>query len=57
MKEFVVAMLNIRKYPIPYAWILGVVHVHDVHNHLVDNLCMSINLGVEGHGFDVLGVQ
>ena len=57
MEGFVVAMLNIRKDLIPCVWMLGVVHAHDVHNHLVDNFCLSISLGVEGSGFGKISVQ
>jgi hypothetical protein len=28
-------------------WILGIVHSEDMHNHIVDYLCLSIMLGVE----------
>ena len=36
------------------AWI---VHVQDVHDHLVDKLGLAIYLGVEGSGFGELGIQ
>jgi hypothetical protein len=36
---------------------LRVVHVQDVHNHLIDDLCLAIGLGVESSGFSELGVQ
>ena len=51
MKGFVVAMSNIRKSLIPSVMMFGVVHSQDMHNHLVDHLCMSIGLGVEGIQF------
>jgi hypothetical protein len=34
-----------------------IVHAHDVHNHLIDDICLAINLGVESSGFCELGVQ
>jgi hypothetical protein len=34
-----------------------VIHAHDVHNHLIDDLCLAISLRVEGSVFSVLGVQ
>jgi hypothetical protein len=36
---------------------LGVVHAQDMHDHPIDDLCLSINLGVEGSGFGELGVS
>jgi hypothetical protein len=36
---------------------LRVVHAHDVHNHLIDDLYLVIDLGVEINGFSELGVQ
>jgi hypothetical protein len=50
-------MLNIRKALIPCAWILGFVHAQDIHGHPIDDVCLSISLGVEGSGFGELGVQ
>jgi hypothetical protein len=38
-------------------WMLRVVQVKDVHNHLIDNLYLAISLGLEGSGFSELGVQ
>jgi hypothetical protein len=57
MESFVVAMLNIGKNIIPCMWILRLIHAHDVHNHLIDNLCLAISLRVEGSGFSELGFQ
>jgi hypothetical protein len=42
MEGFVVAMLNIRKDFIPCAWMFGVVHSQNMHNHFVDHLYFSI---------------
>jgi hypothetical protein len=53
----IVAMLNIRKDLIPCAWMFGVVHSQDMHNHHVDYLYFSISLGVEGSQFGQLGVH
>jgi hypothetical protein len=36
---------------------LRIVHAQDVHNHLIDDLCLAIGLGVESSGFCELGVQ
>ena len=57
MENLVVAMLNIGKTLIPCMQMLRVVHVQDVHNHPIDDLCLTINLGVENSGFSELGVQ
>jgi hypothetical protein len=57
MEGSVVAVFNIRKDLKPCAWMLGVVHAQGMHNHPIDTLCLSINLGVEGSGFGDLGVH
>jgi hypothetical protein len=57
MENLVVAMLNIGNTLIPCTQILRVIHVHDVHNNPIDDLCLAIDLGVEGSGFSELGVQ
>jgi hypothetical protein len=49
-------MLNIGDNIIPCAWIFGVVHAQDMHDHSVDELLLAINLGVEGSGIGELGV-
>ena len=49
-------MLNIGKTLIPCEGILIIVHVYDMHDHLVDDLHLAIHLGVEGSGFGELGV-
>jgi hypothetical protein len=36
---------------------LGIVHVQDMHDHLVDELNLAILMGVEASGFGELGVQ
>jgi hypothetical protein len=57
MESHVVGLLNIGKTLIPCTQMLRVVHVQDVHNHLIDDLCLAIGLGVESSGFSELGVQ
>jgi hypothetical protein len=57
MESYVVAVLNRGKILIPYMWMLRVIHAQDVHNHLIDDLCLAIDLRVEGSGFSGLGVQ
>jgi hypothetical protein len=57
MESRVVVVLNIGKTLIPCMWILRVIHAQDVHNHLIDDLCLAINLRVEGNGFSELSVQ
>jgi hypothetical protein len=52
-----VAMLNIGKTLIPCMHMLRVVHVQDAHNNLIDDLYLTISLGVERNGFSELGVQ
>jgi hypothetical protein len=49
-------LLNIRKALIPCAWILGFVHSQDINDHPIDDLCLSISLGVGGSGFGDFGV-
>jgi hypothetical protein len=50
-------MLNIGKTLIPCAWMLGIVHAQNMHNHLVYDLGLAIHLGVEGRGFGEIGVH
>ena len=57
MYGYVLAILNIGKTRILGVGLLGIVHVHDMHNHSVDDLSLAIHLGVEGSGFGDLGVQ
>jgi hypothetical protein len=45
VKGSIITMLNINKAMIPCAWMLGVVHSRDMHNHPIDYLCLSIGLG------------
>jgi hypothetical protein len=57
MESPVVTVLDIWETLIPCTWMLRIVHVQDVHNHLIDDLCLAISLGVESSGFCELGVQ
>jgi hypothetical protein len=57
MEGSIVVVLDIRKDLIPCAWILGVVHVQDMHNHPINDLCFSISISLEGNGFGDLGIQ
>jgi len=57
MEGYVVAMLNIRKALMPCAWMVRVVDAQDMHDHPIDDLCLSISLGVESSGFGEVGVQ
>jgi hypothetical protein len=49
-------MLNIGKTVIPCVGVLVIVHAQDMHDHLIEDLCLAICLGVEGSGFGELGV-
>jgi hypothetical protein len=57
MEGPVVSILNIGKTLIPCTWMLRVIHVQDVHNHSIDELCFAISLRVEGSIFSDIGVQ
>jgi hypothetical protein len=49
-------MMNIGKTLIPCVGVLGILHLHDMHNHLIDDLNLAICMGVESNGFGELGV-
>jgi hypothetical protein len=53
----IVVVLNIGKNLIPGVGVLGILHAHDVHNHLVDNLGLAIRMGVERRGLGEFGFQ
>ena len=53
----IVIVLNIGEALIPSTWMLRVVYARDVHNHLIEYLCLVLSLGVESIGFSDLGVQ
>jgi hypothetical protein len=57
MYGYVVAMMNIGKTLISCERVLGIIRVHDMHDHPVDDLGLAIHLGVEGIGFGEIGVQ
>jgi hypothetical protein len=57
MESLVVTMLNIEETLIPCTWMLRFVHAQDVYNHLIDDLCLVVFLGVESSGFSELGFQ
>jgi hypothetical protein len=58
MECSIVVVLDIRKALIPCAWILGVLHVQEMHYHPIhDDLCLSTSMRVEGNGFGELGFQ
>jgi hypothetical protein len=57
MESPVVVVLDIWETLIPCTGMLRIVHVQDVHNHLINNLGLEIGLGVERSGFCELGVQ
>jgi hypothetical protein len=57
MEIHVVTMLDIGETLIPCTWMLRIVHAKDVHNHLIDDHCLAISLGVERSGFCELGVH
>jgi hypothetical protein len=52
----VVTVLEIGEILIPCAWMFGIVHAQYMHDHPIDDLGLSIRLGVEGSGFGELGV-
>ena len=57
MESPVVTVLDIWKIIIPCTRMHRIVHAQDVHNHLIDDLCLDIGLGVERSGFCEFGVQ
>jgi hypothetical protein len=57
MESSVVVVLDIGEAFIPCVWMLRVVHVQNVYDHPVDDLCLAISLGVESRGLSELGIQ
>ena len=57
MESPFITVLNIGETLIPCMQMLRVVHAQDVKNHLIDDLCLVVFLGVESSGFSELGVQ
>jgi hypothetical protein len=56
MESPVVTMLDIWETLVPCTWILRIIHVQDVHNHMIDDLCLAISFGAERSGFCELDV-
>jgi hypothetical protein len=50
-------MMNIWKALIPSVGVLGISHVQDMHDHLIDDFNVAICLGVEGSGFGEFGIR
>ena len=57
MQNLVVVVMDIGKALVPCVRVLLIIHVKNMHNHLIYDLGLVICLGVEGHGFGELGVQ
>ena len=57
MKGSVVAVLNIWETLIPSVGMFRIVHLQDMHDHSIDHLHLSIDLGVEGHNLCEFGVH
>jgi hypothetical protein len=57
MYGLILEVMNIGKTLIPCAQILGIVHAQNMGDHPVDDLNLSIDLAVEGHGFGEPGVH
>ena len=50
-------MLYIGEALVPCAWMLLIVHVHNLYNNYVDDLCLAISLGMESCGLGEVGVK
>jgi hypothetical protein len=50
-------MIEIGKTLILCERVLGIIHVHDMHDHSIYDLGLAICPRVEGYGFVELGVQ
>jgi hypothetical protein len=50
-------MMNISNTLIPCAGVVGIIHVQDIHYHVIDDLSLGILMGVDGRGLGELGVQ
>jgi hypothetical protein len=57
MESPIVTLLDIWETLVPCTGMLKIVHAQDVHNHLIEDLSLAIDLGVESSGFFELGVQ
>jgi hypothetical protein len=52
-----IIVLKIGETLIPCTWMLRFIHAHNVHIHMIDDLCLVIFLGVERSEFSELDVQ
>jgi len=50
VESCILAELDIQEAFITCARMLRVIHVQDLHDNPIDNLCLNISLGVEYHG-------
>jgi hypothetical protein len=57
MERPIVTVLDIWDNLVPCMWMLRIVHVQDLHNHLIEDLGLANSLGVEPNGFCELVVQ
>jgi hypothetical protein len=57
MESPIVTVLDIRETLVPCTWMIRIVHMQDVHNHSIDEIFLSISLGVKSNGFCELSVQ
>jgi hypothetical protein len=57
MESLVVTVLDIWETLVPCTRVLRIVHAQEVHNHLIEDLGLAIDLGVERSGFCELGFQ
>jgi hypothetical protein len=57
MERSIVDVMNIEENLISCAQILGFLHENYMNNHPIDDLCLTICLGVEGSGFGDFNVQ
>ena len=55
--ELIKVVLDIREALILCVWMLCIVHLQNVYDHPVDDLCLAISLGMERCGLSELGVQ
>jgi hypothetical protein len=57
MEIVFVALMNIGETFILGTQMLRFVHVQDVHNHPIEDLCLEVGFMVEINGFSKIGVQ
>jgi len=51
-----VVFLDIGEDFLPCAWMLKAIHVQNVYNHPIVDLCLAIGFGLEIHGLIDLGI-